>query len=100
VYHGLGVPLALRVSYAQSQLLLKVLDGLVESKLLCIVLTVFFEEFEFEGPAPLKVFEIVFFEEFKLKVFKLKGSLKVLEKVLEKVFRLKVFEFEGALPFK
>jgi hypothetical protein len=47
----------------------------------------------------LKVFEIVFFEEFELKVFEFKGSLKVFEKVLEKVFGLKVFEFEGAPPF-
>jgi hypothetical protein len=50
-----------------------------------VVLTVFFEVFKFEEPAPLKVFEITFFDEFELKVFEFKGSLKVLEKVLEKV---------------
>jgi hypothetical protein len=65
-----------------------------------VILTVFFEVFEFEGPAPLKVFEIVFLEEFELKVFELKGSLKSLEEVLEKVFGLKVFELEGAPPFE
>jgi hypothetical protein len=60
-----------------------------------VVLTVFFEVFKLEGPAPLKVFEIVFVKEFKFK-----GSLKVLEKVLEKIFGLKVFDFEGAPPFE
>jgi hypothetical protein len=63
-----------------------------------VVLTVFFEVFEFEGPAPLKAFEeIVFFEEFELKVFEFKGSLKVLEKVFFEEFELKVFEFKGSL---